>query len=267
MSRAGDQALQEDHAGAEGPQRLLAGALVRVSQVVAGGDHADAPPTAARGRLEHQRVPDLLAGAQRIGEGGDLAATPRRDRDADLFGDQLCADLVAELAHRVRARSDERDPDLLAQLGERRVLGDESPAHPGGVGAGLHQRLLQHGVIEVRAGGRGAQEVSEVRLANEGRGPVGVGVERDGLDLHPGFCRKIPYRVDETHRGLSTVDDGNTTEHRLSLPSTPRTKGDVRIRTVACTFPYPARSLTDAPMATGRTPEPQRCRNPTKNAG
>ena len=187
---AGDQALQEDHAGAERAQRLLAGALVRVGQVLVRGDHADAAPAAARGRLQHQRVADLVAGAQRVFEGGDLAAAPRRDRDADLLGDQLRADLVAELAHRLRARPDEGDAELLAQLGERRVLGDEPPADPRGVGPGLHQRPLQDGVVEVRAGRGGAQRVGDVRLPDEGRVPVGVGVEGDRLDPRPGSAER-----------------------------------------------------------------------------
>ena len=72
-------------------------------------------------------------------QGLDRAAAPRRDRHADLLGDQLRADLVAEPAHRLRAGPDEGDADLLAQLRERRVLGDEAPADPGGVGAGLDQ--------------------------------------------------------------------------------------------------------------------------------
>ena len=134
VPRAGDQALQEDDAAAERALRLLAGALVGVGELAGRGDHADAAPAAARGRLEHQRVADLVAGAQRVVQARDRAAAPRRDRDADLLGDQLRADLVAELAHRLGARADEGDADLLAQLGERRVLGDEAPADPGGVG-------------------------------------------------------------------------------------------------------------------------------------
>ena len=265
---AGDQAFQEHHAGAECAQRLLAGALVGVGQVLVRGDHPDATPASARGRLEHQRVADLVAGAQRVGQGGDLAAAPRRDRDADLLGDQLRADLVAELAHRLRARPDEGDTDLLAQLGERRVLGDEPPADPGGVGPGLHQRALQDGVVEVRAGRGGAERVGDVSFTDEGRGAVGVGVEGDRLDSRPGFRRKIPDSVDEPHRGLSTVDDCDTTEHRLSLPSTHTHKATSGSRSVACTRLYPARLPPGTPMSRfAHAGAAVLLRNPTKAIG
>jgi hypothetical protein len=35
--------------------------------------------------------------------------------------------------------------------------------------------------------------------------------------------------VDEPHRSFSTVDDRDTTEHRLEPPNYPRTEGDVRV--------------------------------------
>ena len=100
----GDQPLEEDHAAAEGALGLVAGALVRVLEVGVAGDHPDAAAAAAGGRLEHQRVADPVGRGQRVLEGVDAAAAPRRDRDADLLGDELGADLVAELAHRLGAR-------------------------------------------------------------------------------------------------------------------------------------------------------------------
>ena len=107
VAGAGHQALEEDGAVAEGAQRLVAGALVGVLEVGRRGDHPDAAAAAAGGRLEHQRVADLRGGGQRVLEGVDRAAAPGRHRHADLLGDQLGADLVAEPAHRVGARADE----------------------------------------------------------------------------------------------------------------------------------------------------------------
>jgi hypothetical protein len=214
---AGDQALQEHDAAAEGPGRLLAGALVHVGQLGLVGDHADAASAAARGRLQHQRVADLRRARQSRVQGLDRAAAPRGYRDADLLGDQLRADLVAELAHGLRARADEGDPDPLAQLRERGVLGDEAPADPGRVRAGLHQRALQHLQVEVRARGRGAEVVDDVGLAHERRRALDVGVQGDRLDRRSGLRGQLTDGVDEPHRGLTTVDDGDPTEHLLTF--------------------------------------------------
>ncbi|OAP23441.1 hypothetical protein A4R44_05639 [Amycolatopsis sp. M39] len=229
VPRAGDQALQEHDAAAERAQRFLAGALVGLGEIARRLDLADAAPAAARGGLEHQRVADLVARGEGFFEGRDLAAAPRSDRDADLLGDQLRADLVAELAHRVGAGADEGDADLLAQLRERRVLGDEAPADPRGVGLGLDQCLLQFGEVEVGPRGGGAERVRDVGFADESRGGVRVRVERDRLDPSPGLGGRVPDGVDQPHRGLSAVDDGDAIEHGQSLPvnlTAPRTAGD-----------------------------------------
>ena len=243
VPRARDQAFQEDDAAAERAERLLAGALVGVGQVAGRGDHADAAPAAARAGLEHQGVADLVTRAQGIVQARHLTAAPRRDRDPGLLGDQLGPDLVAELAHRLRARADERDPGLLAQFSERRVLGHEAPADPRGVGPGLDQCLLQHGKVEVGAGRGRTQRVGQVGLPDERRRPVRVRVEGDGLDPGPGFRGEVPDGVDQPHRGLPAVHDGDTTEQGLSLPCT--CAHDVRPG--ACL--HPARSRPETPMS------------------
>jgi hypothetical protein len=223
---AGDQALQEHDAAAERAFGLLAGALVGVGELLGVGDDADAAATTARGRLEHQRVADPLGRAQRRVEVGHRAAAPRRDRHAGLLGDQLGADLVAQLAHRLGVGADERHAQLLAQLGERRILGDEAPADPRGVRAGLDQGALQRGQVEVRAV-RGASEVvTDVRLAHEGGRGLGVGVQCHRLDLCAALGVELTDGVDEPHRGLSPVDDRDTAEHRTRrLTHTSRVRG------------------------------------------
>ena len=135
VAGAGDQALEEDRAVAEGAQRLVAGALVGVLEVGCRRDHPDAPAPAARGGLEHERVADLVCRGERRLQRVDRAAAPRGDRYADLLGQQLGADLVAELAHRLGARPDERDAEPVAQVDEGGVLRHEAPARPDGVGA------------------------------------------------------------------------------------------------------------------------------------
>ena len=78
--------------------------------------------------------------------------------------------------------TDEGDADPVAQLGERRVLGDEAPADPGGVGAGLDQRPLQHREVEVGTRRGRTEVVREVGLAHEHGGALALGVQRDDLD-------------------------------------------------------------------------------------
>ncbi len=219
MPGPGDQALQEHHTAAERPRRLLAGPLVGIGQLGLVRDHADAAPATARGRLQHQRVADPGGRGEGVVQGGDRATAPGRDRYADLLGDQLGADLVPELAHGVRAGPDEGDPDLLAQLRERRVLGHETPADPGGVGAGLHQRAFQHLQVQVRARGGRAEVVGDIGLAHERGRPVGIGVQGDRLDRYTRLRGQILDSVDESHGGFTTVDDGDTAEHAVEPSS------------------------------------------------
>ena len=216
VAGAGDQLLEEHHTGAEGTLGLLAGALVRGVEVGVRGDLADAAPAAPGRGLEHQRVPDAGRGLLGLLEGLDPAAAPRGDRDADLLGDELGADLVAEPAHRLRAGADEGDADPAAQLREGRVLGDEAPADPHRVGPGAPERTLELGVVEVGALRRGPEVVGVVGLPDEHRGALGLGVERDDLHAVPvraGRGVEVADGVDEPHRGLTPVDDGDPREH------------------------------------------------------
>ena len=236
VPRARDQPLEEDHAAAEGPLGLVAGALVGVLQVGRAGHHPDPPATAAGGRLEHQRVPHLVGGRQRLLEGVDATPAPGRDRDADLLGDQLRPDLVAQLAHRLRARTDEGDAEAGAEVGEARVLRHEAPADPDRVRPRLDEGALEHGEVEVGPGRGGTERVGDVRLPHEHGGGLGVGVERDGLDrLGAGLAVEIAHRVDQPHGCFPAVDDRDTRERDTTggLPaqwSPPETRTVSRLR-------------------------------------
>ena len=188
VPRPGHQALEEDHAAAEGALGLVTGALVGVLEVGAGVDPADAAATPAGGRLEHQRVADALRRGQRLVERVDAAAAPRRDRHADLLGDELGADLVAEPAHRVGTRPDEGHAEALAEIRERRVLRHEPPADPDRVCRALDQHPLEDGEVDVGAGRGGTQRVRLVGLPREHRRTFLVGVERDRADRLPTPC-------------------------------------------------------------------------------
>lgn len=89
-----------------------------------------------------QRILDLL----------DTPTAPRRDGHARRLGESLGFDLVAELAHDGRVGANEHDSESLTQLGERRILGNEAPADPGGLRARGHERALERRIVEVAAG-------------------------------------------------------------------------------------------------------------------
>ena len=214
---AGDQALQEDRAVAERPKRLVAGALEGVLQVVGRGHHPDAAAATPRGRLEHQRVADLVRAGQRALEGVDRAAAPGCHRDADLLGEQLRADLVAQPAHGLGARADEGDAQTLAQVHEGGVLGHEAPTRPHRVGAGLGQGALQHGQVEVRPGRGRTQVVGQVGLADEHRPGLARRVQGDRLDAALAGCVDVSHGVNQAHRRLTTVRDRNAREHLQHL--------------------------------------------------
>ncbi len=214
---SGHQALEEHRAIAEGAQRLVAGALVGVLEIGCRGDHPDPAATTAGGRLQHQRVADALGCGQGAVQGLDGAAAPRSHGHAHLLGDQLRADLVAELAHRIGARADEGDPEAVAQVDERRVLGHEAPARPRGVGAGLDESPFEGREVDVGARGCRAEVVGEVGLAHEGRATLTLGVQRHGLDRPTAGRVDLPHCMDQPHRSLTTVDDRDSIERHEDL--------------------------------------------------
>ena len=201
--------------------------------------HPDAPPASACHRLDHDGVtqpggvpPGLL---DRVHD----SATPRHDRHVDLLGQPLGRHLVPERADRRAARADEHDPGVLAALGERRVLGDEPPAHPRGVDPGGEHAvddalLVQVGRLAVAVGGiderGGAQRDRLVGHPDEPGMGVRVGVhdhrgEPGGLAVPV----ELGHRVERAHGGLAAVDDGQAVDlahrgpHRSSTAaSSPR---------------------------------------------
>ena len=86
---------------------------------------------------------------QRVVDGGDGIAAPRRDRHPGPFGDLFRGDLVTQTSHHVRPGADERDAQTLAHLGERSVFSDEAPSDPDRVRFGVDQGSFQCVVVEV----------------------------------------------------------------------------------------------------------------------
>ena len=116
-------------------------------------------------------------------------------------------------------RPDEGDAERGAQLGERRVLGDEAPAHPGGVGAAGAQRPGELLVVEVGVAGAGlAEQHGLVGGADERRPALGLGVQRDDPGARAVLGVELADGADEAHGGLTPVDDGDAAEHPAPLP-------------------------------------------------
>jgi hypothetical protein len=231
MASAGDQTLQEHHVVAEGPPGFVTRALVGIAQLGLALDHPNSPATAARGCLEHQRVPDDGRLLHRGVEGIDRPPAPRGDRNAHLLGEELRTDLVPEFAHRLGRRADEGDAQPMTQLGEVRVLGDEPPPDPHRVGLRRQERDLEQVVVQVRPACSGAQRIRDVGFADEHGGRLGVRVQRDRSDGRGiGVLGiQIPHGVDQPHCGLPAVHDRDPAEvgtfrscvarhHPLSLP-------------------------------------------------
>ena len=109
------------------------------------------------------------------------------------------------------------DAEALAQLGERRVLGDEAPPGPRGVGAGLDERALQHSKIDVGAVAGPVRVVHHrvsdrhrlIGLPHEERVTFGFREERDRVDLPALFLVELAHSADEPQRRFAPVDDGD----------------------------------------------------------
>ena len=97
-------------------------------------DDAHAAPAAAGHRLQDDRIAEggsNLRGGARRGHG---AARPRRHRHPGLDRHRPRRSLVAHQRNHAPGRADEADAVLLAQVGERGILGKEAVARVDGIG-------------------------------------------------------------------------------------------------------------------------------------
>ena len=191
---------------------------------------ADAPPPTAGSRLDEQREAECARLRDRLRRGLHGAAAPWHDRHAGPLGELLGGDLVAEEAHHRGTWADEDHTQPRAQLGERGLLGDETPADPGRVGPRGAQRPLEPLEVDVgrvsalgAVAQRGSEVVHLVRLASEHRAAVGVGDERDRAKRGAVLAVQLAHGVDEAHGGFAAVDDGDALEVALHGPAHPAT--------------------------------------------
>ncbi len=209
----GDHPLDEHGRVAERLAALRPRALERSGELIGVVDPANAAATATGGRLDHQRIADARGDLGGVLDRLDRTTAPRRHRHVGPLGQQLGADLVAERPHHFGARPDEDDAEAVAELGELRPLGDEAPPDPGGVGAGGEQGTLEAGEVEIRRAGAtrslGVETDRLVGLADEHRRPLGGGVQGDRAQFDAGVESQLAHGVDQPHRRLAAVDDGD----------------------------------------------------------
>ena len=220
VASIGDEPFEEDDGVAERALGLTLGTFEGQFEFVLVEDLADTAAAAAGAGLDDQRVADRRCVTPGVGAGFDGSAGPRCDGNADLLGEDLGLDLVAEQAHRVGRRADEGDVQARDEVGERRVLGDEAPADPHRVGTGLDQRRLEDAVVEVgRAARRLAQCDRFVGLADEHGPLLRLGVQRYGADAVIVFGVELSDGSDQAYCCLASVDYCNPLEQRISLRS------------------------------------------------
>ena len=160
----------------------------------------------------------MFRGGKGVVEGIDAATRPRRHRHAHLLGEELRADLVAQLAHGLRGRADEGDAELAHAFRECRILRDEPPPRPDRVRPRLDKHLREEVVVQVRAVRSRAERKGLVGLAHEHRRAFTVGVKGDGGDgFDDALGVEVANGVDEAHGGLAAVHNGDSLKQNVSF--------------------------------------------------
>ena len=152
--------------------------------VARAGDLETLTAAAAR-RLERERKPVGVCGAQRIRGIGEFVRRAGNDGHARLGHRASCADLIAHRVDRIRVRTDPHESRARDRACERRVLGEEAVPRMHGVRVRAMRDVEQAIDREITLRGRrGADAVRVVRVAHVRRVAVGVGIHGDRRDSH-----------------------------------------------------------------------------------
>ncbi len=147
-------------------------------------DDAHPAPAPAPARFQHHRVTDRPG--QSRGVRGVVRQRRRRghDRHARGRGEIARRHLVAEAAHDLGGRADERDAGRFAGVRKFRIFGEEAIARVDRVGAGLLRHANDAVDVEIRVDRALAlaDEVAFVRLHPVQRKPVFLRVDRNRAD-------------------------------------------------------------------------------------
>jgi len=207
VARALDELLEVDGVVAEARGGLGARRAVGLGQLLGAAHQAHSLAAAARRRLEHHRVADLLGGAARRVHVGQRIMAPGHHGYAGLEHQAPAFDLRAHGRHGRGRRPDEGHAALGAGAGEAGVLRQEAVAGVDGVGADRERQVEDGVAFEVAlARRRGADAVGLVGEQHRQAGAVGVGVDHGaaGADLAQG--------PQHPHRDLAAVGHQDLTE-------------------------------------------------------
>ena len=223
VARAIHVALQVDLGGSERRRRLtLAGPHGR-GQAVDVPDDPDPAPTAPQRGLEQDRVAERVGDAPRLRLVAHGAVAPGQERHVRLPRELAGPDLVAEQPDHLRARADEADAARPADLGERRVLGEEAVPGVNRLGVrDLGGRDQLRDVEVALAAVRGADADALVGQPHGERSGIGGRMGHHRPDAH------LPARAQDPEGDLPPVGDQDLREHRLVSSVRRRPGGGLR---------------------------------------
>src|SRR6201996_7694726 len=179
------KSLQEQSVVAEGGSRLPTGADERGWQVSRLLDHAHTFATATGGRLDENRVADLVGGLDQLLVAQAGPRDPGNHRHTEGRHGALSRDLVTHGLDGAHRRPDERHAGCGEGGREIGVLREEPVARVNSLSSGAHGRVDDSGDVEVTvACGRRADGERDVRRRDVQRVGVGVAVHRDRPDAH-----------------------------------------------------------------------------------
>ena len=215
----------------------------RLLEVGRCGHHGHAASAAPRGGLDDHGVADPAGDLPTLVDGAHRFDDPRQQREPGIGHEPARRRLVPHALHDVRRRTHERQPLARADLGEVRVLGQESVAGVDAVGTGPQRRLHDVGHVEVAAPWRGRSDVHRlVGQADDGGVAVGGRVHGDDLDA------EFPAGPRDADGDLAAVRDEQAADHR----GRPAGRSSIRIWSNSTDSASPMRTsaTTPGPSAT-----------------
>jgi len=211
VARVPDLPLEVEGGRSERGGRLAGRPAPSRLEVLVAPDDAHPLASTAAGRLEQDRVADVVRGSA---GGGGVTERLRafRDRDIGVTREAACRGLLTQEALHFRGRTDEDEACVGDGLREVRVLGEEPVAGMDRVASRAPRDLNDPCGVEVAlAGRRGADRVRRIGGADVQRVAVDVAVDRGRADA------EIVAGANDAKRDLAAIGDEDGGERRSPL--------------------------------------------------